>query len=147
MNLFKSFSGKREKPIYVHKHEAVLILAYILYGKDASNTLEYGMCISTLKKFHPNHDQIDLADNFSLYDAMLLVNKKEDVISACISEIPNENRESAFAYLVDGILSDGVLTNEEETTISLIKEEMNISDSVASKIIEVMLIKNKDVTF
>ena len=145
MGLFSSFSGKREKEIDLTDYEAVVFLAYLLYGKDGNfSGSEVNVFLGTVKKFFPNPDGFDPDIYFPHFGSLLLAHSKQDLIAHCVSSISADKYETLFVYLADGVLADGVLTSDEENTMEKLKESFKISDEKAAKIIEVMLIKNRE---
>ncbi len=65
------------------------------------------------------------------------------LLQTAIASLPHELNETAFAVATDLILADGEVTREEENLLNALYEALNISESTAHKIIDVMLIKNK----
>jgi hypothetical protein len=51
--------------------------------------------------------------------------------------------ETAFAVVSDLVLADGEVTQEEEDLLGDLYRALDLSEEVASKIVDVMLIKNK----
>lgn len=62
---------------------------------------------------------------------------------AAIPAISAEKKASAFVYAVDIILADGRVTKEEEEILDFLKQNLSIDDSTASKVVEVLIMKNK----
>lgn len=65
------------------------------------------------------------------------------LLQTAIASLPHELNETAFAVATDLILADGEVTREEENLLSGLYQALNISESTAHKIIDVMIIKNK----
>ncbi len=57
--------------------------------------------------------------------------------------LPFELRESAFAVATDLILSDGIVTEQEQQFLNQLYQALEITDEIATKIVEVMMIKNR----
>lgn len=57
--------------------------------------------------------------------------------------LPQHLRESAFAVATDLVLSDSVVTEEERNFLNDLHQALNIDSSTATKIIEIMTIKNQ----
>jgi hypothetical protein len=57
--------------------------------------------------------------------------------------LPNELQEPAFAVATDLILSDGMVTAQEQDFLDQLHAALGISKETALKIIEVMMIKNR----
>lgn len=67
----------------------------------------------------------------------------ESLMQAAISKLPANLKDTAFAVATDIILSDGDLANEEEELLNALYNALGLSEDLATKIIDVMLIKNK----
>lgn len=65
------------------------------------------------------------------------------LLNTAIEVLPYELQETAFAVTTDIILSDGEVTEEEEELLNQLYRALNISEEIAAKIIDVMLIKNR----
>ncbi|MEB3887213.1 tellurite resistance TerB family protein [Lyngbya sp. CCY1209] len=67
----------------------------------------------------------------------------EDLLKAAIQSIPKELRETAFAIATDITLADGEIAEEEENLLNDLYSSLEISEDIATQIIDVMLIKNR----
>ncbi|MGL5082221.1 MAG: tellurite resistance TerB family protein [Microcoleaceae cyanobacterium] len=67
----------------------------------------------------------------------------ETLMKTAITKLPQDLRETAFAVATDITLSDGELADEEESLLDALYNSLGLSEEVANKIIDVMLIKNK----
>ncbi len=66
----------------------------------------------------------------------------EVVLEAAVNALPSQLYTTAFALATDIVLSDGDMNESEENTLSKIQNSLSVSPETASKIIEVMTIKN-----
>ena len=66
-----------------------------------------------------------------------------EAVTECATHIKQENKEMLFAVSVDLVLIDGLLSSGEQAIIEHLKTQLTISDDLAMKTIEVMLIRNK----
>jgi uncharacterized tellurite resistance protein B-like protein len=66
-----------------------------------------------------------------------------ELIRRSAQALTPELRETAFAVGMDMIFADGSVADAEKATIEKLQGELAISDDVAGKILEVMLIKNR----
>jgi uncharacterized tellurite resistance protein B-like protein len=57
--------------------------------------------------------------------------------------LPFELRESAFAVATDLILADGVVTEQEQDFLNQLYRALEINETMALKIVEVMMLKNR----
>lgn len=65
-----------------------------------------------------------------------------EAVTACAKLIQPENRNMLFAVCVDLVLIDGKITTNEQAIIEHLKTELKVSDELATKIVEVMLVRN-----
>lgn len=149
MGLFDSYEKKTKiNEIDLNEFEAAIFLAYMSYGSKADyEGLEVNVYLSTIKKFYPNRDDFDFDVYVPHFGEIMANNSRDDLIKHCASVINKDHRETVFTFLVDGVLADGHLSGEEEIIIESLQNQFEISNELASKIIEVMIIKNKDISF
>lgn len=67
----------------------------------------------------------------------------DTLLSAAVGSLPHDLEETAFAVTADIVLSDGEVTEEEEEFLNQLYCTLGISEEVAAKIVDVMLIKNR----
>ncbi|NJK39654.1 MAG: tellurite resistance TerB family protein [Oscillatoriales cyanobacterium RM2_1_1] len=67
----------------------------------------------------------------------------EALMKVAVQKIPPDLKETAFAVATDITLSDGELADEEEQLLDALYNSLGLSEEIAAKIIDVMLIKNK----
>ncbi|MEB3278005.1 MAG: tellurite resistance TerB family protein [Lyngbya sp.] len=67
----------------------------------------------------------------------------DSLMQAAIAKLPENLKDTAFAVATDIILSDGDLADEEEELLNALYNALDLSEELATKIIDVMLIKNK----
>jgi tellurite resistance protein len=65
------------------------------------------------------------------------------LLALAIASLPHELQETAFAVATDIVLADGDVTQEEEDLLNQLYRALNISEEIAVKIIDVMMIKNR----
>ena len=65
------------------------------------------------------------------------------VIEMATEGLPEELRETAFTVAADAAFADGSIDEEEVKTLEEIQSSLEIPDSQATKIIEVLKIKNR----
>ena len=74
---------------------------------------------------------------------MMQVQSVDKLLDTAVKCLPEYLHETAFAICTDLILSDGEVSEEEEAVLSKLCNRLSISQDKVSKIIEVMIIKNK----
>lgn len=66
-----------------------------------------------------------------------------ELIRRSAQALPPELRETAFAVGMDMIFADGSVADAEKATIEKLQGELAVSDDLAGKILDVMLIKHR----
>lgn len=64
-------------------------------------------------------------------------------ISSCSELIKDEDKETLFALALEVLLADGTLEKEEKNIIEVLSKQLNLREGMASKIVEVIFLKNK----
>lgn len=67
----------------------------------------------------------------------------DKMVEVAIPLITNEHKDKLFVTVVDIVLSDGIIAQKEKDLIEKLKSGLHISDDLAAKAVEVLLIKNK----
>ncbi|WP_224491271.1 tellurite resistance TerB family protein [Robertkochia flava] len=125
----------------LEEQEAIMCLAYIVMGTHNFTPEEIISYQAMAKKFCSA--ELDLMQCKSRFHDMLRDHKNDIIIKDCISVIRPKYRETVFAWLIDGVAADDHFTYDEEDYITLIREEIGISQERADLIMKVMTIKNK----
>lgn len=97
--------------------------------------------IIVFKKFIDNKKMIDQ------YKTAHMIHKKigsKAMIDHAVSSITEERKATLFAIVMELVLSDGILDSGEREIAEYLSESLHLEEETAQKIIEVMLIKNKD---
>jgi uncharacterized tellurite resistance protein B-like protein len=68
----------------------------------------------------------------------------EKMVEVAIPKITDAHKEKLFVTVIDIILSDGIIAHKEKELIEKLKMGLGISDDLATKAVEVLLIKNKE---
>jgi tellurite resistance protein len=82
----------------------------------------------------------------ALFDKLVAVLQNEGVgglVTIAKNSLPAELRETAFACAVDIALADGVIEDSEKALLEELQQVLEVSDELGSKILEVMMIKNR----
>jgi uncharacterized tellurite resistance protein B-like protein len=66
------------------------------------------------------------------------------VIESSVALINEEDKPTLLALATEMVLSDGIITDKEKELIEFLAKQLTIDETLAAKIIEVILIKNKD---
>jgi uncharacterized tellurite resistance protein B-like protein len=67
----------------------------------------------------------------------------EKLIEAAASKITENLKLTTFANAVDLVMADGFAHDKEKSLLSLLQSKLSISDADATKIMEVIVIKNR----
>ena len=81
-----------------------------------------------------------------MQDRLLGMIKNKEIkplFDAAVAKLPKELRETVIAVTTDLVLVDGDLAEEEEQLLNELYNALEISEAVASNIIDVMMIKIK----
>jgi len=81
-----------------------------------------------------------------LFNSFMHIIRKEGVgtiVDAAKDNLNDQMKETAFAVAVDLVLADGVVDVKEKEFLEKLKEAVGISDELATRIIEVLMIKNR----
>ncbi|MDJ0553353.1 MAG: tellurite resistance TerB family protein [Microcoleaceae cyanobacterium MO_207.B10] len=96
--------------------------------------------------------RMELFSNYSedskreMIDRILGMIKNQEVkplFDAAVATVPKNLKETVFAVSTDLVLADGDVAEEEEKFLDKLCEALEISEEIATNIIDVMLIKNK----
>lgn len=144
MGLFGKFKaiGRADSPT-LNAREAVLALIFLVSeADDEIDEEEIFVIIGAFERMElfAGYDiDLDIRRVFKLmrpYGVEAIIKSAKNVLNLSL-------RETAFAIAVDIALSDGFLDEDEEVCLNKLYEGLGIQEDLASKIIEVMLIKNR----
>ncbi|MCY4781469.1 tellurite resistance TerB family protein [Sphingobacterium sp. UT-1RO-CII-1] len=65
------------------------------------------------------------------------------VIDTCVAFITEDRRDTLFCFIVEVLMSDGILDDTEKNVIEYLQKSLGISDELAVKIIDVYFIRSK----
>jgi hypothetical protein len=67
----------------------------------------------------------------------------EELVNRAAETLPAELRNGVFCIACDLVFSDGTASREEQEILDLIKNKLQIDDSLALKAAEIVIIKNR----
>lgn len=126
--------------------EAFAAIALIAVAADGVITDSEKQGISNI------FSRMELFSNYSneakreILDRLLGMIKNKEIkplFDAAVAKLPKDLKETVFAVSADLVLVDGDLAEEEEQLLNELYNALNISEEVATKIIDVMMVKNK----
>lgn len=147
MGLFDKISQTRQQTeVTLGPAEAFAAIALIAVAADGyindSESQVLSMTLSRMQLFrsYPN----DVMKK--MLDRLLMLLQRQGVqalFNAALAMLPDELKETVFAVTTDIALADGEISQEEEQLLNDLYSALGLSEEIALKIIDVMLIKNK----
>jgi uncharacterized membrane protein YebE (DUF533 family) len=97
----------------------------------------------TRMKLFQNYSDNDMRRLFDKLLAQLQRDGVEALFASARSNLSPQLRETAFAIAADLVLVDGIVTDEERSFLDELYRILEISEAVATQVIDVMAIKNR----
>ncbi len=147
MGLFDKISSSRQQnQTTLGPAEAFAAIALLAVGADGyAADSEVQSLITTLSRMQLFRSYPDDVMR-KMFDRLLSTLQRQGadtLLGAAIVSLPYELRETAFAVTTDIVLADGDVTAEEEDFLNQLYRALEISEEIAVKVIDVMLIKNR----
>lgn len=148
MGLFDKFSPKptEQKTAYSpsSEQEAWVAIMYAIMRSDgvASEVEIEHLSRSLMLKKH--FKTYPLVEAYKVVQAFFATIGSKGLIEAAATKIPEHNKQTVFAIAVEMIQSDGLMGEQEKSIIEFLGEQLKIDHAACEKIIEVIMIKNKD---
>lgn len=147
MGLFDKIAQTRQhSEVTLGPAEAFAAIALIAVAADGyineNESQVLSMTLSRMQLFrsYPNDVMKKMLERL----LMLLQRQGVQVLfNAALATLPDELKETVFAVTTDLALADGEVSQEEEQLLNDLYIALGISEEIAIKIIDVMLIKNK----
>jgi tellurite resistance protein len=147
MGLFDKVKGVKEaETVKLTKEEsfAGIVLAAVAADGVITEEEAQGLVISLVRmKTYAGYTGNQMS---ALLNKLIGIIKKQGVdalVNLSKESLPLELRETAFAVATDLALADGEIADQEKEILTKIQQGLDIPESKAVNIIEVMLIKNK----
>lgn len=120
---------------------AILYACISIDGETSDVEIDGMMRLLIFKNKFSNIDIVPFYKN-----AMLAKHEfgPQHIIDNSAPVVKDEDRPTVLALAAELVLSDGIITNKEKELLEYVILKLNIDEALASKIIEVTLIKNKD---
>ena len=143
MSLFENIDNSNLKKIETTEYEAWIGILYACMSSDGEiSESEINYLINSI-----NSKEKFLGIEISPFYEKAIVKKSEigqlKLLDYYCQFIAEEDKPTVFCLAVDIVLSDGELHGEEKNVIEIISKRFNLNQDLASRIIEVILIKNK----
>ena len=141
-NLFKA-SGK-EKIVFETEQEAFLAILLAVASADGIMALNEFRQIEKLLANHPLFAGQDVAHIYSIVtDKGNSIGGVQKLLAHAVTRLNGKRKQSVFIYAVDLVLSDGVVTLEEESILAELQTCLGVPDSLARATIDVIVAKNQ----
>ncbi len=146
MSLFHHTTGGNAGPVTFTDKEAVVALLYLTVTADGSIAPEEEeLVVATSNRMKLLRDQ-DVADfNATVQKVRDAIDTKgrAAVQEAGVKGLPAELRETVYTLAADIVFADGTALPEEMIFLRQAQEALGVPDDLATKVIEVMRIKNR----
>ena len=141
MGLFDKFKNSSVTGLTFNEQEAVVAVTLLISDADGEiGEEESNVAAAAMLRMHlfSGYD-IDIARVYRI----MANHDAGEIISAAKNALSMELRETAFAIAVDIALADGYLDPSEQECLEDLFQGLEISEELATKIIEVIMIKNR----
>lgn len=146
MGLFDRLRKSASTEITLGPAEAFASIVLIALAADGhAATEELDLLYSTLSRMrmyrsYPNEVMRRMFDKLT---GIIKRNGTDALFQAAIAALPHDLYETIFAVATDMVLADGEVTPEEEAILNSLYKALDLDETIASQIINVMIIKNK----
>jgi len=145
-SLFSSKQSNTESNSYnpLSDYEAWVAILYAAMSSDGEAS---DVEIEVLARSLLHKNKFSDIDIIPLYKNVMLAREKYGtvhVIERASPLIKEQDRPTVLALTAELVLSDGILQEKEKEVLEFITEKLLIDAGLASRIVEVMLIKNTD---
>jgi tellurite resistance protein len=145
MGLFDKVFGGNQPP-KMTPQEAFVGVIMSAVAADGVITQEEGLSIITVLSRMKLFQDVNQNQLKSMLDRTVNTLKSQGpapLIAAAKETLPADLRDTAFAVSADLVLADGVVEDREKKFLEELQKAMGVSDDVALKITEVLVIKNR----
>lgn len=146
MGLFDKVLGKESGELKLDKREAFGAVAVAAVASDGDVSPEevqrIAIDLATLKAFRKS-DLRDLSNVLSKVAGLVKKRGIGPVLEAAKASLNKDELAAAFFVAVDLVLADGVVEEGEKKFLEELQKTIGMDDATATKIAEVVLIKNK----
>ncbi|MEL6938363.1 MAG: tellurite resistance TerB family protein [Cyanobacteria bacterium J06598_1] len=145
MGIFNSvFKAESENKMAMNSAEAFAAICLVAIASDGylseSEETEMNLRLSRMKLF-----QNTTQDSLKRMKAYLLEGLKKhgpnELVKSAKASLPPKLAPTAFTVAVDLVFADGTVSKEEQAFVDDLRQLLQIPDSLALKVVEVMTIK------
>ncbi|MFV8342673.1 tellurite resistance TerB family protein [Flavobacterium sp. XS2P39] len=142
MGLFENENNTQQNPV-TSELEAWVGILYSCISADHLITDSETASLSRLLHSKEKFVGTDIAPLYAKAFNLRTEQGQLKYISACSELIKREDKETVFALALEVLVADGTLEKEEKNLIEILSNRLKIDTAMASKIIEVIFLKNK----
>ena len=142
MNSFEDKNNSGENSV-TSEFEAWVGILYSCISADNQITDSETASLSRLLHSKEKFIGIDMAPLYAKAFNLRMEMGQLKYVSTCCEWIKDEDKETVFALALEVLLADGILEKEEKNVIEVLSKLLKIDVGMASKIIEVIFLKNK----
>lgn len=143
MGLFDAFKSKAEPTFNTQRSVMTIVIAALLADGDASDE-EIGrlrsMCARSPIFASNSKEEDDAVINFALNVYKQL---GFDAVTKAGAILPQDLRETAFAFATEVVLADGSVGTDEEQFLGRLAEVLNIPENLGQAVIGVTLVRGR----
>jgi len=146
MSFFGKLFGEGESITELSQAESFVGVLYAIIAADGQITAEEGQDFMTMVSRARIMSDINGNQWRNIINKISKLVKKggaEALVNLAVKNIPSDMRAGVFAYACELVFADGYADEEEQKLLDIIKRELEIDDSLAYKVAEVVTIKNK----
>ena len=146
MSFFGKLFGEGEQITSLSQQESFVGILYAIIAADGQITQEEGQDFMTMvsrARIMANITGNQWRDIINKISKYVKKNGPEGLVNLAVKNIPADMRAGVFAYACELVFADGYADQEEQKLLDIIKTELDIDDSLAYKVAEVVTIKNK----
>jgi tellurite resistance protein len=145
MSLFHKSQTETTELAFTDK-EAVIALLYLVSSADGTiDRAEEEMVIAASNRMKLLRKQSNDDFNDAIWKTRTAIDRhgRESVLAAGIKGLPAEFGETVYALAADVVFADGTGQPQEIEFLRKVQEELAIGDELATKVVEVMRLKNR----
>ncbi|MBP2282455.1 putative tellurite resistance protein B-like protein [Flavobacterium sp. CG_23.5] len=142
MNSFEDKNNSKQNPV-TSEFEAWVGILYSCISADNQITDSETASLSRLLHSKTKFMGIDIGPLYAKSFHLRTEMGQLKYISDCCEWIKDEDKETVFALALEVLLADGILEKEEKNIIEVLSKLLKMDLGMASKIIEVIFLKNK----
>jgi len=145
MSLFHK-TNENAGPLTLTEEEAVVTVLYMVVtadGQIAPEEEELVIGASNRMKLLRKQSIDEFNDAVQKAREAIERSGREEVFAAAVKAVPEELKETVYALAADVVFADGQATPEENEFLRKVQETLGVPDELATRVVEVMRLKNR----